>query len=274
MYLQVNISCEEDIQDLLIAELYALDFDSFAQTDHELSAYIEKVKYDEEKLKTLLIRHLGTEKDNYEVSELQDINWNEEWEKNFDPVFIDEKIAVKASFHKIEKEFPYQILINPKMSFGTGHHETTSLMLQNLLSLDFKDKKVLDAGTGTGILAIMASKLGASEVIATDIDDWSIDNSKENFELNGFSGIRILKGTVGELQLQGGFDIILANINRNVLLQEIPIYASLLTDKGKLLLSGFYDVDIQPLTVVCEQNKLNFKDCRLKNNWACLLFKK
>lgn len=275
MYLQVNIACEEELQELLIAELYVLDFDSFAQTDHEISAYIEKAKYDEESLKAVLEKHSGTATLRFEVSELEKKNWNEEWEKNFDPVIVEDQIAVKASFHKVGKDYPFQILVNPKMSFGTGHHETTYLMLQSQLALDHQNKRVLDAGTGTGILAIMAAKLGAEEVVATDIDDWSIENSRENVELNGFAdNISVKKGAVEELDLQENFDIILANINRNVLLHDIPFYARLLSENGKLLLSGFYDADIGPITVECERRKLSFKDCRMKNNWACLLFKK
>lgn len=275
MYLQVDISCKEEVQELLIAELFELDFDSFAQTDNEVSAYIERAKYDEEKLTEVLNKYLGACQGKFEVSLLEEKNWNEEWEKNFDPVIVEDQIAVKASFHKIDGKFPFQILVNPKMSFGTGHHETTYLMLQSQLRINHTGKKVMDAGTGTGILAIMAAMLGASSVLATDIDDWSIENSQENVALNGYSHcIDIRKGTVNELALNDKFDIVLANINRNVLLHEIPVYESLLAENGKLLLSGFYDTDIQPITVACERHHLRFKDCHLRNNWACLLFHK
>ena len=277
MYYQVNIPCEESLQEILIGELYSLDFDSFGQTDNEIWAYIQKEKFDKGELDKILKRHLGNAADGYEVSQLEEKNWNEEWEKNFDPVIIDDQVAVRASFHRLDKTFPFEILINPKMSFGTGHHETTTLMLKSQVSLDHRQKRVLDSGTGTGILAIMAAKLGASDVVATDIDEWSIENSRENFEINGFDGISLHRGVIDTLMPKfnkGSFDIILANITKNVLIHDIPFYSELLTDNGKLLLSGLYDSDIQHITVACEQHSLNLKDCQMKNNWACVLFEK
>lgn len=277
MYYQVNIPCEESFQEILIGELYSLEFDSFGQTDDEIWAYIQKEKFDTAELEKVLLRHLGPAGKSYEVSEVEEKNWNEEWEKNFDPVIIDDQVAVKASFHQLDKTFPLEILINPKMSFGTGHHETTTLMLKSQVSVDHTEKIVLDSGTGTGILAIMAAKLGATKVVATDIDEWSIENSRENFELNGFKTISLYKGTIDVLMptfKKESFDIILANITKNVLLHDIPYYSALLCKGGKLLLSGFYDADIQSITVACEQHRLNFKDCQMKNSWACLLFEK
>jgi len=274
MYYQINITCPEEVQENLIAELLTIDFESFWQDDNSLSAYIEQTLFDEDSLKKILSRHLDSKSKNYEVSVLEEKNWNEEWEKNFDPVYINDQIVIRADFHKIDQKFRYEIVINPKMSFGTGHHETTCLMLKNQLTLDHKDKSVLDAGTGTGILSIMADKLGADRIVATDIDDWSIKNCQENFILNKCQSIEIKKGSIETLDLSGEFDVILANINRNILLHDIPYFARLLAPGGYLLLSGFYDSDIVTLTVVCEKNGLNSKNCLMKNNWASLTFRK
>ncbi len=274
MHYQIKISCPDELQDTLIAELLSLDYESFWQDDDNVVAYIDQENFSESELKNLLSKHLNSSGKNYELSPLENKNWNEEWEKNFNYVSIDDKIIIRADFHKPDKEYEFDIVINPKMSFGTGHHETTELMLRNQLKHSHENKKVLDVGTGTGVLSIMASSLKASKIIATDIDDWSIENCKENFEINNVSNIDILKGSIEELSINESFDIILANINRNVLLHEIPFYTKLLNEGGTLLLSGFYDADISTITVVCEKSGLNSKNCQLKNNWACLTFNK
>jgi ribosomal protein L11 methyltransferase len=170
-------------------------------------------------------------------------NWNEEWEKNYDPIEVGDQIFVRAEFHPPKKNVPYEIIINPKMSFGTGHHETTAQMLALQLKVDHKDKEVIDIGSGTGILAIMAAKLGAASVAATDIDDWCIENAIENFEINRIVPSFVKKGEIASLQLKENYDIVLANINTNVLLSEMEHYVSLMRPKAQLLLSGFYEFD-------------------------------
>ena len=180
MYYQIKILCPEEAQETLIAELLTLDFESFWQDDDSFSAYIDQKNFDEKSLKKTLTKHLDSKSKNYDITVLEDKNWNEEWEKNFEPVFIDDQVVVRADFHKIDKAYPYEIKINPKMSFGTGHHETTSLMIKSQLNIDHSGKSVLDVGTGTGILSIMAEKLGADRVVSTDIDEWSIKNCQEN----------------------------------------------------------------------------------------------
>ena len=274
MYYQVNILCPEDIQENLIAELLTLEFESFWQDENNLSAYIDQEHFDENTLKKVLSKHLDSSYKKYDISVLEDKNWNEEWEKNFNPVEIDDQIIIRAEFHEVKKTFPFEIIINPKMSFGTGHHETTCLMLKNQLTMDHQNKSLLDVGTGTGILAIMAGKLGARKITVTDIDNWSINNCKENFLLNKCQDIDIKQGSIETLNIKDKYDIILANINRNILLHDIPYYAELLAPDGYLILSGFYDSDIVTITVLCERNGLNSKNCLMKNNWACLTFRK
>ena len=201
-------------------------------------------------------------------------NWNEEWEKNYDPIVVEDKIYVRATFHKEDNSFPYEIIINPRMSFGTGHHATTWLMLKNQMRVDHKGKTVLDAGTGTAILAIMAEKLGAREVIAYDNNSWSIENAPENVSLNHCRNIEIMEGTIGSLRLGRRFDLILANINKNVLLSETGQYADHLVDGGKLILSGFYEQDDQSIIDCAASSGLELIHSGHRNDWSSLVFVK
>jgi len=201
-------------------------------------------------------------------------NWNTEWEKNVEPIFVDDKILVRAAFHKIEKAYPYEIIITPKMSFGTGHHQTTWLMLRNQLHIVHKGKLAMDAGCGTAILAIMASKLGATRVEAFDIDEWSVENGKENIVVNGSTSVNIRQGTIREMKFQDSFDIILANINKNVLLDEVSVYASSLKPAGTLLISGFYSSDIADLLAASAPFSLREERRDEREGWACLTLRK
>ncbi|MFT7427395.1 MAG: ribosomal protein L11 methyltransferase, partial [Algoriphagus sp.] len=205
--------------------------------------------------------------------EMEKINWNAEWEKNYDPIAVDDLVYVRASFHPSPLGFKHEIVINPKMSFGTGHHATTFQMLRNQGAIDHQGKKVLDVGSGTGILAIMADLLGASQIEAFDIDDWCVDNGNENFELNGVSS-RMGLGTIREVNPIGPFDIVLANINKNVLLDEMGIYSDLLIARGFLLLSGFYIEDITDLEQLANQIGLELIAQQSKDNWAALVLQK
>ncbi|WP_373400530.1 50S ribosomal protein L11 methyltransferase [Algoriphagus halophilus] len=201
------------------------------------------------------------------------VNWNEEWEKNYDPIEVDDLVFVRASFHDPAPGFQYEIVINPKMSFGTGHHATTYQMLKHQAEIDHKGKRVLDVGSGTGILAIMAHLLEAQEIEAFDIDEWCVENGNENFDLNGLS-TRMDIGTIREVNPQGKFDIILANINKNILLDEMEIYAELLDSKGFLLLSGFYTEDIEDLLDHAAPLGLSLYKKNSKDNWAALILQK
>ena len=181
-YLKISIKCSPELQDILIAELGFIKYDSFQELNEGIEAFIEEQLFQEDNLKEVLGKYNIDL--NFRKELLQDINWNEEWEKNFDPVYVGSQAQIRATFHEKKAGFNHEIIINPKMSFGTGHHETTHLMVSEQQSINHEDKHVLDVGTGTGVLAIMADKLGAKSIMATDIDDWSIDNCKENFVLN------------------------------------------------------------------------------------------
>lgn len=258
---------------MLMAELSEAGYDSFMETEEGIVAYVEVGLFSEERLKEVLSKYQGESV--FNIAELEDKNWNEEWEKNFQPVEVDGKVIVKASFHKTGEGYPYQIIINPKMSFGTGHHETTYMMIQNQLEVDHRGKKVMDAGTGTGILAILASKLGADSVFAFDIEDWAFENLKENINLNNCANINAAQGTIESLSSPFPFyDIILANINKNVLMREMPRYSAMLEKDGVLVLSGFYCGDIPDLENVAGDASLEVIGQRDRNNWASLVLKK
>lgn len=202
---------------------------------------------------------------------MPNINWNEEWEKNFTPINVENKVLIRAEFHQ-ENPNLHEIIIQPKMSFGTGHHPTTHLMIQQMLDMDFMDKKVLDMGCGTSVLGIFAKQKDASEVVAIDIDEWSVENSIENAERNNVK-LRISQGTADNL---GGedFDIILANINRNILISDIPTYVSVLRDKGKLLLSGLCFFDVEDILEVCDKQGLRLINKQQREEWCSLLLEK
>ncbi len=198
-------------------------------------------------------------------------NWNEIWERNYQPIIVEDTCVIRADFHKIEKVFPYELIITPKMSFGTGHHETTYLMIKNQLQINHQHKRVMDAGCGTAILSIMASKLGAKAVEAFDIDEWSVSNGKENIEVNGCLNIHQQQGKLGDLSFSGKFDIVLANINKNVLLDEMSLYHKYLTYDGLLLISGFYKHDIPDL--LRQAGLYNLREVRRdeREQWAALI---
>ena len=267
-YLKITIPCNPELHEILIAELSQLDFDSLQEMDEKLDAYIPEDLYDEKSLFSVMEKY-GISRE-VAVEKLEDINWNQEWEKNFDPVFVDDKVQIRASFHEAEPEYKFDVLINPKMAFGTGHHETTQLIVSEQLCIDHENKSILDVGTGTGILAIMASKLGAKSVTATDVDDWCIDNSRDNLELNQVKNYKILQGSIDKLTLSGPCDIIYANINKNVLMSEIPFYSLLLSGHGILVLSGFYTEDVDDLKEIAIQHGLNLKHTKTLNNWTMM----
>ncbi|MCK5209314.1 MAG: 50S ribosomal protein L11 methyltransferase [Cyclobacteriaceae bacterium] len=266
--LKITIPCNSKIHDILIAELGQMSYDSFQEMDEELEAFVKEELYDERKLFSILERYgLSHE---IKVEKLKDINWNEKWEKNFDPVFVDDKVQIRATFHNPQPNYEYDIIINPKMSFGTGHHETTQLIVSEQLNIDHENKHILDVGTGTGVLAIMGYKLGAKSITATDVDDWCIENSMENFNLNQVENFEILQGTIDKLTLPGSYDIIYANINKNVLLNDLPVYSNILNETGILLLSGFYFDDIDVLKEKAAQNQLISEHTKTRNNWAMM----
>ncbi len=272
-FIEVKITAGPEISELLIAELVEIGYDSFLETDTGLDAYVEEALFSEDSLQKVVHKYSGEQPVTYAFGLLENKNWNEEWEKNFPPVIIGEECIVRASFHTPEKEYKYDIVINPKMSFGTGHHETTSMMIAHQLETDHHDKTVMDAGSGTGILAILASKLKARLVDAFDIEDWAFENLKENAILNGCSTILISQADVLKAELrEDQYDIILANINRNVLMDEMPEYVRRLKSGGKLILSGFYLEDIAMLETRAGTFGMKKTSLKEKNNWASLVF--
>tara|TARA_R110001599_G_scaffold328532_1_gene542027 strand:+ start:13801 stop:14568 length:768 start_codon:yes stop_codon:yes gene_type:complete len=251
-----------------------LDFDTFVETEVGFDAYIAEDIFSHPALQQLFNNYRKQTRIWYELKKIEKQNWNEEWEKNYDPIEVGTDIFVRATFHESKPGFKHEIIIHPQMSFGTGHHETTHQMLALEMTLDHQGKTVLDVGAGTGILAIMASKLGASEVSATDIDDWCIDNAKENFALNGIEPKDVLLGTIDEFTFDEPFDILYANINKNVLLAEMEYYSKLTKTGGHLFLSGFYthdEADILECTAANGFEKLNSTE---RKNWAAILLKK
>jgi ribosomal protein L11 methyltransferase len=272
-YLEFKIKCAEDFREILIAELAEIGFDSFLENDEGIDAYAVEDDFDREKFDEIIAQYQEIAQISLSEAKMPKVNWNEEWEKNYDPIEVDDLVYVRASFHQPQPGFRHEIVINPKMSFGTGHHATTFQMLRHQGELDHTGKRVLDVGSGTGILAIMAQLLGAREVEAFDIDDWCVENGNENFDLNGLK-TRMGLGTIRQVNPQGPFDIVLANINKNVLLDEMEVYVGLLTTQGLLLLSGFYSEDIDDLLEVAEPLGLKLVKQSTKDNWAALILQK
>lgn len=272
-YLEFKITCLEEFREILIAELAEIGFDSFLETEEGIDAYAPEADFDRGKFDELISNYREAAGISLTEGKMPKVNWNEEWEKNYDPIAVDDLVYVRASFHEPVSGFNHEIVINPKMSFGTGHHATTFQMLRHQGEVDHAGKRVLDVGSGTGILAIMAHLLGAREVEAFDIDDWCVENGNENFDLNGLS-TRMGLGTIRQVNPTGPFDIVLANINKNVLLDEMEIYAGLLPSRGYLLLSGFYTEDIEDLVNAAAPFGLELKKKSSKDNWAALILQK
>lgn len=274
-YIEVEFGCEpntEVITDILSAQLGEIGFESFVVTPTGLHAYIPQSLLSEEKVDELLSNFPVEAAIGYTWKAMEDKNWNEEWEKNyFQPVVIDDLLCIHSSFHKVEGEFNYRILIDPKMSFGTGHHQTTELMMRALLRMDVQGKSLLDMGCGTAVLAILASMRGASPITAIDIDEWAFHNSVENVRLNGVDNIHLLEGGA-ELLGTETFDVILANINRNILLQDMAKYTSVLNKGGQLVMSGFYKEDIAAIRAEAERNGLTFVSFAEINQWVVVIF--
>lgn len=270
-FIQVNFSFEpfeEFMADILAAELAEIGFDSFVPGENGMQAFIPENKFDESSLKQLIADYPIEVAVSYEIITVASKNWNEEWEKHyFEPIVIGDECVIHSSFHKNVPEAKYDIIIDPKMAFGTGHHETTSLVIGEILKMDLTNKKVLDMGCGTAVLAILAAMRGATELLAIDIDNWCTENSLENIALNNVSGIEVKLG--GAELLEGlHFDIILANINRNILLADIEKYAACLSSGGKLYMSGFYKADIPVIEAEVNRNELELIDFNEKNNWV------
>ena len=258
--------------EILLAELGELPFESFEETEAGLSAYVQKELWNEGILEDVFILKSDEFKIQYTHEEIAQVNWNEEWEKNFEPIAVNDECYVRAPFHE-KKDVKYDIVIEPKMSFGTGHHETTFMMIQHLLETDVTGMKTLDMGCGTAILAILAEMKGAQPIDAIDIDNWCYLNSIENAERNNCSQISVYEGDAALLKGKS-YDLIIANINRNILLQDMKQYGDCLNAGGLLLLSGFYEEDIPFINEACVAEGLTFVKKHQKNNWVSLKYSK
>lgn len=265
-----TIEPKEPGSEILIAELGEKAFETFTETETGISAYVKKDLWDENILDDIYILQSEEFKIEYTVEEIDQVNWNEEWEKNFEAIDVDGKCHVRAPFHpKTNAEF--DIVIEPKMSFGTGHHETTHMMIQHLLEMDVDGLKTLDMGCGTAILAILAEMKGAQPIDAIDIDNWCYLNSIENAERNNCKHITVYEGDAALLAGKK-YDLIIANINRNILLNDMQSYVDCLNPKGIILFSGFYEEDIPFIDASCTEKGLTYVKKFQRNNWVSLKY--
>ena len=266
--------CNETTNDVVSALAGEIGFESFVEWKNGVQAYIQQNLFDEEALKEMVNEFpLPDTHITYTIQEAEDKDWNEEWEKNFfQPIVIGDRCCIHSTFHKDTPKTEYEILINPQMAFGTGHHETTSSIICELLDADLNGKNVLDMGCGTSILAILASMRGAKAVTAIDIDDWCVNNSRDNIALNNIHNIEVKWGDAALLEGHEPFDVIIANINRNILLADMSRYAACMHSGSELFMSGFYVEDIPAIQEKAESLGMTFLHHREKNNWAAVKF--
>lgn len=267
---QFNVAPLEPGVEILIAELGYAGFESFVETETGVTAYIQKDEWHEGILNDIQILTSKEFVINYSIEEIEQVNWNAEWEKNFNPIVVDGLCTVRAPFHE-KPNTKFDIIIEPKMSFGTGHHETTHMMIQHILNTDFNNKSVLDMGCGTGVLAILTEMKGATAIDAIDYDNWCYLNSLENVERNNCKNITVIEGDASALKGKA-YDVIIANINRNILLNDMAAYVAALNKNGLLFLSGFYTEDIPAIQAECEKHTLKFEEKLERNNWVSLKF--
>ena len=275
-YFEIKLSISPNTEvnrDVISALLADAGFESFVESDSGLSAYITEKSFSEDAISEILDNLLLPDVTvKYEAELIKSRNWNEEWEKNFfQPIVIQDKVIIHSSFHKDIPALPYDIIIDPKMSFGTGHHSTTSLMASYILEQNLEGKSFLDMGCGTAILAILANKRGAKPVMAIDNDEWAYENSLENIRINGASEIKVRLGDASLLG-QEYYDYILANINRNILLNDIPAYAACLQPNASLFMSGFYEEDLAVISEACLKQSLELIGYKEDNRWVAAHF--
>ena len=274
-YFEVTFSvnpCNETVTDVLSALTAEIGFESFVECEGGMTAYVQQSLFDENALKEVIADFpIPDTTITYTITEPEDKDWNEEWEKNFfQPIVIEDRCVIHSTFHKDYPKAEYDIVINPQMAFGTGHHETTSSILGELLDADLKGKSVLDMGCGTSILAILASMRGADPVTAIDIDDWCVNNSRDNIALNNINNITVELGDASLLEGRKPFDVIIANINRNILLNDMAAYTACMHKGSEIYMSGFYVQDIDAIRSKGESLGLKFVHYREKNNWAAV----
>ena len=272
-------SCKEEIKDMakeLLADAAGeAGFESFEDTENGIKGYVQTDMLDHNMLGELIRNFILPDVNiSYTLSPMEDRNWNEEWEKQgFEPIVIGNNIVIYDAKHdSLTDDDKITIGIDTKQAFGTGTHETTRMIISALLTIDIKEKRILDCGCGTGILGIAALKLGAAQAVGYDIDEWSVNNSKHNAQINGIDNMQVLHGNVHVLtHVNGIFDIVLANINRNILLADLPAFKEVLSKQGTIILSGFYTEDVPVLTTKAEELGLSKVKEMTNNNWACIV---
>ena len=266
----------EDISDIIISELCDIDFESFDTQSEYIKAYITEDKFNMSKIENNeIINNLKKEYNiRFSIQKIENKDWNAEWEANFQPIVIKDIVCIRGSFHPKNENCKYDVVINPKMSFGTGHHSTTALMLEHISETISEGNNVLDMGCGTSLLGIFASMIGAKEVIGIDIDEWAYNNSLENLELNNISNLKVLLGDADRLKELDKFNVVLANINRNILLNDMHYYIDHLEAGGNLIMSGFYTQDLKLIRDEAERLGLKYISHKEDNNWVAVKFKK
>jgi ribosomal protein L11 methyltransferase len=273
-YIEVNLTNFRDFDpEIAMAQLAGMGFESFTESESGIQGYIREDIYNEDEISEYLHQMHDKHRIVFELQKIVAQNWNAIWESEYEPVTIAGKCQVRAPFHTPLDEVQYDIVIEPKMSFGTAHHETTSLMVELLLTEDLKGKRVLDMGCGTGVLAILAYKMQAAQVVAIDNDDWAYANSVDNMEKNDAASVVVIQGEVSSIPLPE-YDLIIANINRNVLLNDIPGYARFLKHNGILLMSGFYEQDLDQIRLVSDHAGLHYFSHKTNNHWVGAKFVK
>lgn len=255
--------------DILVARLNEIEFESYSEVKGGIRAYVQTKLLDTDAAKEILSEISKLTKVSFTINKVEQKNWNAQWESNYSPVVINDSCVIRAHFHNNFPALKYEIIITPKMSFGTGHHQTTLLMVNEMFNLDLKEKFILDMGSGTGVLAILASKLGARHLIAIDSDEWAFKNAKENSQLNNISNINFIHGDINDIG-DTKFDVVLANISRNVILNDIEIYVDQMKDDGEILLSGFLKEDIPLILKKTGQLGLELVVVKNKDKWQML----
>ena len=273
-FIELSVRAPRELADILVAELAEVGFDTFEDTDAGVNAYTTEDVFNPDAVAEIMSRYQGTDELEFSHRVITRQNWNAEWEKNFQPLVIADRVSVRAPFHPKPAGLDYDIEIMPRMSFGTGHHETTALMIESQLDASHAGLRVLDMGCGTGILAIMAEKLGARQVLAVDVEPWTVENARDNAAENHCLTIECRLGGVEALADEAPFDLILANINRNVLLEDMPEYARLLLAGRPILLSGFYEEDLDKIKAEAARCGLAYEQHRTLRGWVAARFVK
>jgi len=268
-YVEFNFKVEDpDLhRDILLAEISYLPFESFEETNDGLKAFIPENQLDKSQVLELI--HSKKYILKFSITEIEDVNWNEEWEKEYQPIMVENQCLIRAPFHLDDPGFIHQVIIKPQMSFGTGHHDTTYLMVKHILNENVYNRSILDMGCGTGVLAILAELKGANPVWAIDIDEWAFKNTISNCLLNGTENVSVKFGGKEEIP-DRSFNLIMANINKNILKADMETYVKHMEDDAILLISGFFEVDVDDLKEVVEQNGLKVKRVDVKNEWALI----